>query len=201
MRRSIHRPAIIAALAMSAVLIAGCQSAMSAATGSDSSSSNPTHLAPVEWPLRFKSHTFGVRCYDTLECKVLYAGFEHGGDKPTPSSASRGPDYLKGWTGIHGGIGNFPGPAKVTWRSKDGTSRAAEINIGEIFEDELVRHNVPREEVADQPGGGSMRPILPYCSKSMIVRSGSTWRPAYRSKERLRSQEPCATIVETIWFL
>ena len=114
---------------------------------------NVDNRAPVEWPLRFTSHTFGVRCHDTRGCTVIYAGFEHGDDDPTRSSASYGQDYLKGWSGIHGMIRNFPGPAKVTWRSKDGVAHEAEIDIGEIFKDELILHNVPREEMADLPEG------------------------------------------------
>ena len=50
-------------------------------------------------------------------------------------------------------IRNFPAPAKVSWRSKDGQAHEAEIDFGEIFKDERVRHNVPREEVADMLDG------------------------------------------------
>jgi hypothetical protein len=113
------------------------------------------NIRPVEWPLRFKSHQFGARCYDTLECDVRYYDqrINHGDPKPTRSSASFGTDYLKGWNGGYGGIKNFPPPARVKWRSKDGASHEAEIDIGELFKDELVRHNVPREEVSDEPDG------------------------------------------------
>jgi hypothetical protein len=111
------------------------------------------NIKPVEWPLRFRSHNFGAYCYDTLECHVIYDDFDHGRHKPMPSSASRGPDYQKTWRGGYLGIRNFPSPARVTWRSKDGTSHQAEIDIGELFKDELVRHHVPREEVADSSDG------------------------------------------------
>jgi len=50
-------------------------------------------------------------------------------------------------------IRNFPPSAVVTWRSKGGQAHMAEIDIGEIFQDELVRHNVSREEMADLPDG------------------------------------------------
>ena len=73
--------------------------------------------------------------------------------KNRPPSASRGPDYLKGWSGGYLGVDNFPKPAEVIWRSKDGVAREAEIDIGEIFKDELIRHHVPREEMADLPDG------------------------------------------------
>lgn len=113
---------------------------------------------PVEWPLRFEKHSFGPRCYDTLECHVIYDNFKFGGDKPTRSSASYGPDYLKGWNGSYGAVPNFPSAAKVVWRSKDGSAHEAEIDIGEIFKDQLMRHFVPREEAADLPDGKNESP-------------------------------------------
>jgi len=122
-------------------------------TPSSQSSAHPTSLAPVEWPLRFKRHNFGARCYDTLNCKVLYDNFDHGDAKPAPASATYGPDYLEGWNGGYGGIDNFPEPARVIWRLKDGAAHEAEIDIGEIFKDELIRHNVPREEIANLTEG------------------------------------------------
>jgi len=111
----------------------GCQSAMTTEpSGSTNTPRAPASYsrAPVDWPMRFKTHQFGVRCYDTLGCKVIYAGFEHGNDDPTPSSASRGAGYLDNWNGMHGMIRNFPPPAKVTWRSKDGVAHEASIDIG-----------------------------------------------------------------------
>lgn len=105
------------------------------------------------WPLRFDKHTFSARCLDTVSCDVVYDGVHHGSDTPTPSAAYYGPDYLKDWNGGHGGIRNFPPPAKVVWTSKDGVAHEAEIDIGQIFADGLVRHYVPREEVADVPNG------------------------------------------------
>ena len=50
-------------------------------------------------------------------------------------------------------IRNFPPPAQVSWRSKDGEAHTTEIDIGELFADEIIRHNVEREEMADVPDG------------------------------------------------
>lgn len=111
------------------------------------------NIKSVEWPLRFKKHNFGARCYDTLECKVLYDDFDHGDSEPAQPSSAHGPDYLKGWNGSYGSVRNFPPPAKVVWRTKDGVEHQAEIDIGEIFKDEVVLHHVPREEVADSSDG------------------------------------------------
>jgi hypothetical protein len=111
------------------------------------------NIKPVKWPLRFKRFSFGTRCYDTLECHIPFDRLNLGNPKPTRSSASYGPDYLKGWRGGYGGVPNFPPPVQVAWRSKDGTWHEAKIDLGELFKDELVRHYVPREEVADLPDG------------------------------------------------
>lgn len=145
------------AAAFSVLLATGCQSAMSTpTTPPDSTQANPTNRKPVEWPLRFRRHNFGARCYDTLECSVIYNHFDHGEHKPTRSSASYGPDYLKGWSGGYLGIDNFPGPAKVAWRTKDSVEHQAEIDIGEIFKDELIRHNVAREELSEFVSGETL---------------------------------------------
>lgn len=113
---------------------------------------------PVDWPLRFEKHSFSARCYDTRECEVVYDNLRHGDARPSPPASTYGTDYLEGWMGGHGGIRNFPPAAKVSWVSKDGTSLEAEIDIGGIFKDELIRHFVPKEEVADLPDGRNESP-------------------------------------------
>ncbi|WP_217538719.1 hypothetical protein [Stenotrophomonas sp. GbtcB23] len=113
---------------------------------------------PVEWPLRFEKHSFSARCYDTRECEVVYDNLRHGDARPSPPASTYGADYLEGWMGGHGGIRNFPPAAKVSWVSKDGTSLEAEIDIGDIFKDGLIRHFVPKEEVADLPDGRNESP-------------------------------------------
>ncbi|WP_158984958.1 hypothetical protein [Lysobacter panacisoli] len=110
------------------------------------------NLQPVKWPLKFKRHNFGAWCYDTQYCSVWYGGLESGSEKPSPPSSKYGPGYLDHWMGGYG-VDNFPPPAEVRWRSKDGTEHKAKIDIGEIFKDRLIRHNVPREEIVEQPDG------------------------------------------------
>lgn len=127
------------------------------ASMTNASDKTVTDRQPVkEWPLRFDSHKFSVFTYDTYGAKVVYAGLvqiNDAADELQPSVASYGPDYQRSWSGTHGMIRNFPAPAKVSWRSKDGQAHEAEIDFGEIFKDERVRHNVPREEVADMLDG------------------------------------------------
>ena len=50
-------------------------------------------------------------------------------------------------------IRNFPAPARVRWRSKDGETHEAEVDIAALFADEVVRHNVPREDIAEMVDG------------------------------------------------
>lgn len=67
-----------------------------------------------------------------------------------PSPAPRRADYQELWgLASHVGIDNFPAPAKITWTSIDGAEHQAEVDIGEIFKDQLVLHRVPRDQLPD----------------------------------------------------
>jgi len=118
---------------------------------------SPSRLAPVkQWPLRFESHSFAIHCYDTYGCKAIYAGHVQRDDDPDelrPSSSTYGDDYRRNWSGAHIMIRNFPAPANVSWRSKNGEAHEAEVDMAAMFKDELVRHDVSREEMADLPHG------------------------------------------------
>lgn len=116
--------------------------------------SNKTEIyttVPNEWPLRFEKHSFSAHCYDTSGCSVLYNDeylVQDPAEKTRPSSASIGPNYQKGWgTVTYGGIENFPAPALVKWKSKDGAEHEAKVDIGEIFRDQRILHNVSREDL------------------------------------------------------
>jgi hypothetical protein len=108
---------------------------------------------PTKWPLKFTEHKFRLVCYSTQACEVWYAGVWSGRRKPQPPSSDYGPNYLDHILGGHTGITNFPGPAELAWRSMDGEEHEARIDIGEIFRDRVIRHNVPRDEVSEQPNG------------------------------------------------
>lgn len=157
MRPSSHRwlrsVVLAVVLACPPLLLTGCQSAMpNSHTPADARGSSLPGRPSWEWPLRFRTHNIGVYCYDTYECTVSYAGQWLAFDEPQPiepSSASFGPDYRKAFNGSHLGIDNFPAPAEVSWRSKDGQPHAARIDIGAIFADQLIRHRVPRAEIPE----------------------------------------------------
>jgi hypothetical protein len=114
------------------------------------------NLMPVkEWPIRFDSHSFSVFTYDTYGASVTYAGpqIDEPDDELQPSSNSYGPDYQRNWGGGHGMIRNFPSPAKVRWRSRDGVAHKADIDMARLFSDERVLHNVRREDLSDMVEG------------------------------------------------
>lgn len=135
------RYVLVAAL----LALTGCPTAMSTA-GTRDSDERPDSAA---WPLRFKAHMFGAHCFDTQTCRIVYRGMEHGSDEPSPSAASYGRPLESLLRAGRGPIPNFPPPAEVSWKSKDGTELHASVDIGEILEDRLIRHNLRREDIPD----------------------------------------------------
>ena len=126
----------------------------------------------VGWPLKFKAHYFGVSTYSTYGCKVVYSGMNRVADSEEVlqnSSESIGSKYPNNMRAGWGPIANFPPPATVTWRSKDGSSHEAEIDIGEIFKDELIRHNVAREDAMDPASSGMPNIILEVNDRTINV--------------------------------
>lgn len=101
----------------------------------------------ADWPLRFMRHNFGIATYALQECTVLYADRLHTSG-PRPALEDVHPNSLKAKTANHLMIRNFPPPAVVKWVSRDGTPLEAEVDIGEIFKDELVVHETPREQAS-----------------------------------------------------
>lgn len=159
-RKLFHSPILASSLFLA---LTGCQSSMS--TSSTSSSPGPSDgsysNANVEWPLKFQAHYFGGHCFNTQECEILYRGFPHGEkDAPSPSVASYRRPLEKLLSAGRGPIPNFPEPAKVTWRSKDGKPHEAQIDIGRIFKDQLIRHNLKREDISDEGIGPGALPAI-----------------------------------------
>jgi len=101
----------------------------------------------ADWPLRFMRHNFGIATYALQECSVLYADRLHTSG-PRPALEDVHPNSLKAKTANHLMIRNFPSPAVVKWISRDGTPLEAQVDIGEIFKDELVVHETPREQAS-----------------------------------------------------
>lgn len=100
-------------------------------------------------PIPFDRHKFGAASYQTYGCKVRYAGLLVL-DEPddvlqiASSTVPRYPDVL------HAGIldiRNFPLPAQVSWRDKDGNPHEARVDIAAIFRDQVVLHKVPHAQL------------------------------------------------------
>ena len=171
MKRRFLRSLILAAPL--SLALTGCQSAMSSSPTStpDPSDGSYSNVNP-EWPLKFRAHYFDAYCYSTYGCKVLYRGMLRADDPDDVlqlSSESLGSRYPDNLSAGMGPIPNFPPPAKVTWRSRDGTPHEAEIDIGEIFKDQLIRHNVAREDATDIPTSGMPGIVLEVNDRTINI--------------------------------
>ncbi|WAT16015.1 hypothetical protein [Xanthomonas fragariae] len=113
---------------------------------------NTVHI-DTRKPIPFADHAFGAFCYDTYGCKVLYDGRYEANDPDDVkqiSSASVGDGYPSnldaGTIGIRN-FPNFPPPAEVSWRSKDGQQHHALVDLNAIFKDKVVLHHVPQDQL------------------------------------------------------
>jgi hypothetical protein len=158
--------------ALISVATTGCHATMSTPPPSSTPTESPEggySNVGAEWPLKFRAHYFGAHCFDTQTCVIVYRGFRHGSDDPAPSVSSYGRPLDKLLSAGRGPIPNFPPPARVTWRSKDGTPLEAEIDISEIFRDELIRHHVAREDALDPASSGTPGIILEVNDRNINV--------------------------------
>lgn len=147
----------------------------------------PEHAAPppghgpytgtvADWPLWFPWHYVGISCFDVDGCRVIYGSLPLWRDGPQPSFESLGRPIDKVLRAGNGPVRNFPPPAKVTWKSKDGTLLTASVNMAEIFADRLVRHPVPRKDILENS-------FIPYPGIILVVDDRtisvymSTWIP------------------------
>ena len=143
---------ILAALVAASLMMTGCQGrAMDraeAGTGTPSRTDNTV----ADWPLKFVQHNFGARCFAASGCRVVYDGFRHldyPDDEWIPGLDDAHPDALKNAGAGYIAVRNFPEPANVSWRSRDGVRREAKVDIGEIFRDGLILHEVPKDDIPE----------------------------------------------------
>jgi hypothetical protein len=131
-------------VAMSLAFITGCKHAMSSSNAQSDSASD-------EFPLRFTAHNFDAYCYNTYGCKVLYNNFYHVRDADDKlAEPPETPGEQRYWDGHYLGVVNFPSPAQVTWRSLDGSLHQEAIDIGDIFKDQRILHNVSLKDIPDR---------------------------------------------------
>lgn len=148
-RNSTPPRTLATALIATALTTTGCQG-MAMTQDTPPTAPAATQLGPLtEFPLRFLRHNFGIATYAVQEYTVIYANRPYSGG-PRPALEDVHPNALKGARGGHISIRNFPPPAVVRWKSRDGTFLETEVDIGEIFKDELVLYDVPREQISDR---------------------------------------------------
>lgn len=101
-------------------------------------------------PLHFKRHNFEALCYDTIGCTVVYNGHyqvkKAEDELSPPKPVGNG---SKAWGSTELDIRNFPRPAEVRWKSKEGVPHVTSIDIGRIFKDELIWHNLRKGDMTD----------------------------------------------------
>jgi hypothetical protein len=160
------------ALLLGIALIAGCQPAMTQSIASSHSpkSNRPYTGTVADWPLFFNHHLFGVACFDTQTCRVVYNDFEFGNPEPTrPLTALSSQAYDSAMTASYGPVARTLGPAEVRWRCKDGTELQAKVDIAEIFADGTIHHDVPRDEIPEEVSMGSTHIMLEVNDRTLNV--------------------------------
>lgn len=140
-------------------------------------------------PIPFDRHSFGVACYDTYSCKVQYNNHSFGTVFPEDikerSSASYGDEYPDHMSGGYLGIRNFPLPAQVTWRDKDGNAHEASVDIAVIFKDQLILHDVPQSQLPPI----MTAPIYPEIILEVNDRTINVWMRAFIETTVLRKSD------------
>ncbi|HEY4090200.1 MAG TPA: hypothetical protein VGN46_01700 [Luteibacter sp.] len=120
-------------------------------------------------PTHFRHHGFSAECGNTRSCKVLYANryqveeLEGGPISPLMDGVIR--------SARHGqlGIRNFPDPTVVSWKSLDGQSHEAAVDIASIFRNRVVLHADPVEDVDDDGVTGEPMILLVVNDRTVQV--------------------------------
>jgi hypothetical protein len=101
-----------------------------------------------EVPLHFAGHNFATHCYNAIGCQIGY--YRHMEDNAPDQVSPPPPADLKGAWGTYDlSIRSFPCPVEVRWKSLDGVSHEAKIDLDAIFKDRLIWHNVPKADMTD----------------------------------------------------
>lgn len=143
---------LAAAIFAAVFSITGCQGMATTTQDARSSGAGRADNTVADWPLKFVQHNFGSDCYAAYDCNVAYNGLQLRIGKEgelRPALADVHPDALRNASAGQIGIMNFPPPAQVRWRSKDGTQLEATVDVGEIFKDGLILHEVPRADIRE----------------------------------------------------
>jgi hypothetical protein len=104
------------------------------------SQAKPVYMHDNTRPISFDHHNFDYACYEASELSIIYNNHmfnTYNEKKLCPSKKINDEKY---WGGGYGGVSNFPPPAKIKWRAKDGTPLEASIDIGLIFKEQVILH-------------------------------------------------------------
>ncbi|MGO0999628.1 hypothetical protein [Lysobacter sp. CA196] len=126
----------------------------------------PSNSTPMPWPLTFDEFSFGTRVYNTLRCNIIFERHQFAlkSELDQPSGGPHVPDWKEDWAAsfIVSDYRMPPGPVEVQWTSLDGVEHHVEIDlIKEIFPEQVVLHNVNKEDVNEDWAryeGGKTRP-------------------------------------------
>jgi hypothetical protein len=104
------------------------------------SQAKPVYMHDNTRPISFDHHNFGYACFDASELSIIYNNHRFNAwntkeVRPTKTAKSE-----KLFSGNYDGVRNFPAPAKVKWRAKDGTPLEASVDIGQIFKEQVILH-------------------------------------------------------------
>jgi hypothetical protein len=167
------RSAVAIAITALAQMISGCHPAMTSPAAHKAVTATPDRPytgTVADWPLFFRRHLFGAVCFDTRGCEVMYDGRDHGTAEETPSASSIPPErYRALMVARYGDLPNFPGPATLRWRSKDGSEHTAEVDFADLFKDGLIRHNVAREDIAEDVSMGFTHVLLEIDDRTVNI--------------------------------
>lgn len=176
MPRSSHRPARpwrrTAAALLGIAFLAGCQPAMTHSIVSEppAAANRPYTGTVADWPMFFSHLQFGVACFDTQSCRVVYNDFEFGNPAPTGPVAAMTPQaYDAAMTASYGPVARTTPPAEIVWRCKDGAELRAEVDIAAIFADGAIRHQVPRDEIPEGVSMGATHVLVEVNDRTVNV--------------------------------
>jgi len=112
------------------------------------------NVLPAHWPLRFnQAVNFGVRCFNTESCNIIFDGLAFDRPKPIRFIGNPySPISIRNWNATQSSH-SFDDPVSVSWRSLDGAQHRTLIDLTEIFKGRRVLHVVPRDEVAPLDDG------------------------------------------------
>lgn len=138
---------ILVALSLTTI---GCQRMKSTNQTNVPQDANGAVHIDTSKPIPFDRHNFGAFCYDAYGCKVRYGHMptmSRSNDVKEISSAELGERYPGAMYAGYLGFRNFPPPAEVSWRSKDGQAHTATVDLASIFKDQIVLHRVPLDQL------------------------------------------------------